>query len=247
MSKYPDKIKKIAIIDIDIHHGNGAQKIFYESSNVLTISVHKQIYGAIKSCTNSTALDVIAEGDEDEEGLNEEVYEYDDVGKMHHIGDGTGEGYNVNIPLGVGDVANGGLNDTDYLELFHNIILPILDEFQADMVMMPLGFDAGVGDVNLPVGGYSITPTGYYHLVKLIQEHCNNRLLLCLEGGYNIQGLCDSVEATIESLLDHSNHVVSEKYELMNKSNEDIRPHRETMEVIDRLKTTLSPHWSSLK
>ena len=246
MSTYPDKIKKIAIIDIDIHHGNGAQQIFYKDNNALTISIHKQIYGAIKSCSNATVLDAIVEGnEEDEEELNDDVYEYNEVGKMHHIGDGIGKGYNVNIPLGVGDVSNGGLNDADYVALFHSIILPILDEFQADMVMMPLGFDAGVGDVNLPVGGYSVTPTGYYHLIRMMQEHCNSRLLMCLEGGYNIQGLCNSVEATIESLLDHNNHIVSEAYEMT--SNEDSRPHRDTIEVIDQLKTILSPYWSSLK
>ena len=210
--------------------------------------MHKQIYGTIKSCSNTSTLDVIAECDEneDEEERNDtDVYEYDEVGKMHNIGNGSGEGYNINIPLGVGDATNGGLHDIDYVALFHQIILPILDEFQADMVMMPLGFDAGIGDVNLPVGGYSITPTGYYNLIKLIQAHCNDRLLICLEGGYNIHGLCHSVEATIESLLDHNNQSLSEKYEIINATYEDVHP--DTVNTINLLKTKFGPYWSNLR
>jgi len=243
LSRYPENIRKIAIIDIDIHHGNGAQRIFYGDNRVLTISAHKQIYGKIKTCSNSDALDIILEGNEEED--HEDVYEYDDVGKMHHIGEGSGEGYNVNIPLGVGDVSNGGLNDADYLALFHSIVIPLLDEFQPDIVMMPLGFDAGLGDVNLPVGGYSITPTGYYNLIKSMQEHCNNRLLICLEGGYDINGLCNSVEATIESLLDHTSQSTSEKHEVLNPGREGKLPDPETIDVISQLKSTLSPYWNS--
>jgi acetoin utilization deacetylase AcuC-like enzyme len=69
LKKYPDQIKKIAIVDYDVHHGNGTQDSFYEDENVLFISIHQ--------ANNYPA----------------------DTGNIEEIGKGKGEGKNINLPL----------------------------------------------------------------------------------------------------------------------------------------------------
>ena len=164
---------KVAIVDWDIHHGNGAQRTFYNSSDVLTISIHKQVLG---------------------EG--EEQVKYDDVGLDDRMGEGAGTGFNINIPLG----ANKQVGDLEYLLAFDQVVLPALAAFKPDLVLVAAGFDAGIGDRDLPVGGYSVSPQGYAQMTQLLLSACP-RVVASLEGGYELGGLSKSIEAVVNAML----------------------------------------------
>ena len=169
--------KRVAIVDWDIHHGNGAQQIFYNRSDVLTISIHKQ--------TASVEVD----------GVTRQVVpsaeSMDDC-----TGAGDGLGFNVNVPLG----DNCSIGDDEYRFVFEQIVLKALAKFSPDLVLIAAGFDACVSDLPLPVGGYSVTPSGYGVLTQLLLDFgCANccPVVASLEGGYDIQGLADCVEACV--------------------------------------------------
>ena len=164
---------RVAMVDWDIHHGNGAQKAFYDSSGVLTISIHKQ-----------------------ELGEGQDRVTYDDVGLDDHMGEGTGTGFNINIPLG----ANKQVGDLEYLFVFDRVVLPALAAFRPDLILVAAGFDAGIGDRDLPVGGYSISPQGYAQMTQLLLSACP-RVVASLEGGYEIGGLAKSIEAVVNAML----------------------------------------------
>jgi len=74
---YPQQVKRVLVLDLDIHHGNGTQEAFYDRCDVLTVSIHKQTFA-----------------------LQGEEVEYPEDGRMDRVGTGPGVGYNVNIPLG---------------------------------------------------------------------------------------------------------------------------------------------------
>jgi len=169
---------RVAIVDWDIHHGNGAQRIFWQSDQVLTISLHKR--------TSTQALD----------GATGEVRpspeSCDDK-----MGAGPGLGFNINIPLG----ASKAVGDAEYLYAFDRVVLPALASFAPDLIMVAAGFDAGVADLPLPTGGYSITPRGFGQLLdKLLGSGCP-RVVASLEGGYDIKGLAEGVEACVRAML----------------------------------------------
>ncbi len=104
-------IKKVAIVDIDAHHGNGTQEIFYHTSKVLYVSIHQ-----------------------------DPLTLYPGTGYTHEVGIGDGEGYNVNIPIPPGS------GDDVYGEIIDMIIMPILEQYRPEIVLVSLGFDSHIND-----------------------------------------------------------------------------------------------------
>lgn len=158
-------MQKVLIIDWDIHHGNGTQKIFYEDKNVLYISLH--LYDG-DFFPGSPEADYTA------------------------VGRGLGEGFNVNIPF------NAVAGDGDYLAAFFHIILPIAYEFAPDFVLVSAGFDAVLDD---PLGGCFVTPSCFGVMTKLLSSLSNGKIVLALEGGYNLDNTSEAVVYCISALL----------------------------------------------
>ncbi|SNX85548.1 related to HDA1 - histone deacetylase A [Melanopsichium pennsylvanicum] len=109
-------IKKILILDWDVHHGNGTQRAFESDADVLYISLHRY----------------------DEDGS---FYPGSTYGNYDSAGTGPGEGKSVNVPWPIA-----GMGDGDYLYAFHNLVMPIAHEFAPDFVIISAGFDAARGD-----------------------------------------------------------------------------------------------------
>ncbi|VDM25807.1 unnamed protein product [Hydatigera taeniaeformis] len=65
-------------------------------------------------------------------------------GDFDFIGDGSGRGFNINIPLN-----KTGMTDSDYLAIFHTLIMPIAYEFDPEIVLVSSGFDAAIGDAEV--------------------------------------------------------------------------------------------------
>jgi acetoin utilization deacetylase AcuC-like enzyme len=139
-------INKIAIIDWDVHHGNGTQKLFYKDNTVLFIDIHR--YG---------------------NGF------YPKTGAESEIGDDIGINYTVNIPL------NKNSDETIYLDKFNTIIIPKLQDFNPEIIVVSCGFDAHKND---PIGGMCLESSSYKKFHKLLKQ-LDKKQIYFLEGGYD--------------------------------------------------------------
>ncbi|KAL3852489.1 hypothetical protein ACJMK2_016120 [Sinanodonta woodiana] len=160
-------IKRVLIVDWDIHHGNGTQHMFYEDPSVLFMSLHRYDHG----CFFPSSKD----GDYDMVGLKE------------------GEGFNINIPWN-----EGSMGDAEYLAAFQQIIMPVAYEFAPELVLVSAGFDAALGD---PLGNYDVSPVGYAHMTHMLSSLANGKVVLVLEGGYNLVSISNCMAACTSVLL----------------------------------------------
>jgi len=120
---------------------------------------------------------------------------YPGTGHWMESGMGPGEGFTLNIPL------QGGKTDADYLFIFRQLLAPVTRQFRPDAILVSAGFDVAAED---PLGSMQITALGFAaltrELVSLAREVCENRLLIVLEGGYELKALAQGVQAVLEQL-----------------------------------------------
>ena len=121
---------------------------------------------------------------------------YPGTGGLHETGKGVGLGYTINIPL------QPGADDAFYVRVFREILCPVARMFRPEVILVSAGFDIYIGD---PLGEMKVTPEGFACLTRILlnlaDECCNGRMVIVLEGGYNIQGLTQSVRAVLLELL----------------------------------------------
>ncbi|KAG6687055.1 hypothetical protein I3842_11G051400 [Carya illinoinensis] len=195
-------IKKILIVDWDVHHGNGTQKMFWKDSRVLFFSVHRHEFGSF--------------------------YPANDDGFYTMIGEGPGAGYNINVPW-----ENGQCGDADYLAVWDHILIPVSKEFNPDIIIISAGFDAALGD---PLGGCRVSPYGYSVMLKKLMSFAQGKIVLALEGGYNLDSIANSALACVEVLLEDKPIAGStEAY-----------PFESTWRVIQAVRHELSDFWPTL-
>ena len=129
---------------------------------------------------------------------------YPGSGALNEAGIGKGEGFTVNVPL------SGGYGDGEYVGIFERVLRPIAIEFNPEIILVSAGFDTHKED---PLGGMRVTPAGFAAMTRSImrmgEECCKGNVVLTLEGGYDIQGQCDSVKAVLKELsgLSHADIV----------------------------------------
>ncbi|XP_035500173.2 histone deacetylase 6 [Scophthalmus maximus] len=111
----------------------------------------------------------------------------------NQVGVAKGAGFNVNVAW-----SGGRMGDSDYLAAFHHVVMPIATEFNPGLVLVSAGFDAARGD---PLGGYNVTPEGYAHLTHQLMSLAGGRVLLILEGGYNLSSISESMAMCTSVLL----------------------------------------------
>ena len=151
---------KVMIIDFDVHHGNGTQDIFYRDDTVCFFSTHER-----------------------------NNYPYF-TGSEAEIGEGRGEGYNINRPYG--DYCS----DEELLALYDD--LP--DWFDFDIVLVSAGYDLMRDEA---ISTAQITFEGLRALVRKILRFAGSKpVAFLLEGGYNLDSLAKSVEITLQELCD---------------------------------------------
>ena len=121
---------------------------------------------------------------------------YPGTGKMDECGDGAGKGHIVNVPLPP------GCGDGEYMRTFDTILMPVMQRFEPQLVMISAGYDAHWTD---PISTMQVSITGFARMVsclkQIAQQYCDGRIVLALEGGYNPQILALAVKATLEILL----------------------------------------------
>ncbi len=157
-------LKRILIVDWDVHHGNGTQNAFYEDPSVLFFSIHQ------------------SPG-------------YPSSGSLREIGQEKGRGYTINFPI------SPGCSDTDYQEVFSEILLPVARKFKPELVLISAGQDAHTND---PLASMRLTLAGYRwmtkQLKKIATENCAGRIVLFLEGGYDLKALSESILVVLDEL-----------------------------------------------
>ncbi|KAJ0981971.1 hypothetical protein J5N97_010226 [Dioscorea zingiberensis] len=202
LDKHQLGIKKILIVDWDVHHGNGTQKMFYKDPRVLFFSVHRYDSGTF--------------------------YPAGDDGAYFMIGEGPGAGYNINVPW-----EHGQCGDADYNAIWDHVLLPIAKAYNPDIILISAGFDAAIGD---PLGGCCITPYGYSLLLMKLMDFAQGKIVMALEGGYNLTSLANSVFACVRTLLEEKT------------INGSLRGHpfKSTWRVIQQVRQRLKSFWPFL-
>ena len=162
------------------------------------------------------------------------------------VGEGAGLGYNVNIPW------NGRrMGDAEYNLAFQNIVLPIGYEFRPDLVLVSAGFDAAVGD---PLGGYRVTPAMYGHMTHQLAALAGGRVVVALEGGYNLASISECATACARALLGDPLPLLKVKSRSKNFCQTQTfsiatqvgAPRREAVDTVRSVVKQQRPHWSCL-
>ena len=153
--------ERVAVVDWDVHHGNGTQDIFWDDPSVLYCSTHQMPL-------------------------------YPGTGAISE----TGAGNIVNAPL---EPRSG--SDL-FRDAFRSRVLPALDRFQPDLIIVSAGFDAHHRD---PLAEINLTEDDFDWATGQVMEcadrHCGGKLVSVLEGGYDLQGLAYSVAAHVGRLM----------------------------------------------
>lgn len=156
---------RVAIVDLDQHHGNGTQDIFWERDDVFYVSTHQSPH-------------------------------YPGTGRVSETGVGEGEGKTANFPLPPRS------GDEAFETVMEEAILPLLDRFAPEMILVSYGFDSHWRD---PLGQLLLSATGYKNLIKALtdwaDEHCQGRISLVLEGGYDLDAAAVCTQAVVAALL----------------------------------------------
>ncbi len=146
-------LERVAIVDWDVHHGNGTQEAFYGDPHVLYVSTHQFPF-------------------------------YPGTGAVLETGERDGKGYTINVPL----TAGGG--DGIYRGAFERVILPALEDYRPELVIISAGFDASARD---PLAEMALSPAAFgwmgRALRKVADTSADGRVLLALEGGYDLVAL----------------------------------------------------------
>jgi acetoin utilization deacetylase AcuC-like enzyme len=164
-NKYKE-IENVAIIDWDVHHGNGTQGIFYSDPSVFFFSMHQYPW-------------------------------YPGTGSYGEIGQGKGLGSTMNLPVKAYTKAQ------DQNAAFEAAIEEIGSKMKPDMIFISAGFDAHRSD---PLGQLQLEDPDYVRMTRVMMkwadEACEGRIVSCMEGGYNLETLGETVRTHVATLAE---------------------------------------------
>ncbi|MDQ3033435.1 MAG: histone deacetylase [Myxococcota bacterium] len=155
--------RRVAIVDWDVHHGNGTQAAFESDPRVLFVSLHQWPL-------------------------------YPGTGAPGEIGHGAGAGTNANLAMPP------GAGTTEYAAAFRSAVLPLVEGFAPDLVLVSAGYDAHAADplssMRLDAESYAAMATA---IVEVSERLGHGRVGFVLEGGYDLTAIEQSVEATVRA------------------------------------------------
>jgi acetoin utilization deacetylase AcuC-like enzyme len=156
-------LKRVAIMDFDVHHGNGTQAMFWDEPDMMFASTHQMPL-------------------------------YPGTGARRERG---AHGTIVNAPL------PGGAGGEEFRAEMTEIILPALDAFEPELLIISAGFDAHVDD---PLAGLCFVEDDYAwttrELMAIARRHAGGRIVSSLEGGYDLDALAASASAHVRVLME---------------------------------------------
>lgn len=122
---------------------------------------------------------------------------YPGTGAIIETGTGLGQGHSINVPL------QGGQGDLEYARIFNELIAPLARAYQPELILVSCGFDIHFAD---PLGTMKVTPSGFAWMTRVLcelaDELCQGRMLVTLEGGYNLNAMRDGTLAVLAELCD---------------------------------------------
>jgi acetoin utilization deacetylase AcuC-like enzyme len=158
------EIERVAIIDWDVHHGNGTQGIFYDDPTAFYFSMHQYPW-------------------------------YPGTGARSEIGIGRGKGTTLNLPLRALTPAR------EQERMFEAAIQEMDRKFKPDFIIISAGFDSHEGD---PLGQLMLEDENFISMTRALKQwaeaECKGRIVSCLEGGYNLATLGETVRAHVREL-----------------------------------------------
>lgn len=156
-----ENAQRLAIVDLDLHHGNGTQDVFWRRAEVLYISTHQSPL-------------------------------YPGTGRLEDRGAGNGLGTTANIPL---PPMSG---DQAFVTAMEELIIPLIDRYQPQMILVSIGFDAHWRD---PLGYLFLSAKTQGILISRLKEwaeqQCDGKLALFLEGGYDLEAGAACAQACV--------------------------------------------------
>lgn len=120
---------------------------------------------------------------------------YPGTGHPHAVGAGAGEGYTLNLPVPP------GAGGEDFRALLEHVVAPIAREFAPGLLVISAGYDAHADD---PLANCALSAADYAELTAVMRDlgtELSVPLLFCLEGGYELEALADSVHSTLLAML----------------------------------------------
>ncbi|HNV47253.1 MAG TPA: histone deacetylase [Spirochaetota bacterium] len=159
-------VSRVAIVDWDVHHGNGTQHSFDDDETVLYVSTHQYPH-------------------------------YPGTGAARETGTGTGKGYTLNLPM------NPGAGVDIFRAAFVERIVPALDEFRPEVVLISAGFDAHLSDM---LSSIKLTAESFHEFTNMLlgvaDRHAQGRIIAFLEGGYDLTALGESVARMMRAFVE---------------------------------------------
>lgn len=158
------EIERVAIIDWDVHHGNGTQGIFYDDPSIYFFSMHQYPW-------------------------------YPGTGSRGETGHGRGMGATLNVPV------KANTSSGEQRRMFDAAIEDISKNFAPDMIFISAGFDAHLTD---PLGQLRLEDDDFAAMTRTLmqwaEKTCEGRIVSCLEGGYNLDTLGETVKNHVAEL-----------------------------------------------
>lgn len=196
--------ERIAILDWDVHHGNGTQEVHYADPSVLFVSLHEWPL-------------------------------YPGVGWIDETGEGDGDGFNVNIPMPTGS------RDAEYLDAIDRVALPMIEEFDPQLLLVSAGQDCHAAD---PLCGQLVSAAGFRAMAERAAELSRRLgigLVVIHEGGYNVSTL-PALDRSIVAGLGGFDVTEADPF-----VPEDAPEPGDWRERIDTVLATHSSRWQSLR
>jgi acetoin utilization deacetylase AcuC-like enzyme len=158
------EIERVAIVDWDVHHGNGTQGIFFDDPSVFFFSIHQYPW-------------------------------YPGSGARGETGLGRGRGYTLNAPVRAHTPAG------EHRHMFDAALEEIAGRFTPDLIIISAGFDAHAGD---PLGQLRLMDDDFVKMTGAVKQWAaragHNRVISCLEGGYDLKTLGQTVTNHVAAL-----------------------------------------------
>ena len=159
-------LRRIAVVDWDVHHGNGTQEMFWTDPSVLYISIHQFPF-------------------------------YPGTGDVGEIGEADGAGFTVNIPLAAGN------GDAVYAASFERVVLPVIESYAPELILVSAGFDASAED---PLAQMQLSPAAFGWMARELRRRADasaqGRMALVLEGGYDLAALESGMKSAILGMVE---------------------------------------------
>ncbi|KPQ06949.1 MAG: deacetylase [Rhodobacteraceae bacterium HLUCCA12] len=160
-------LNRVAVVDFDVHHGNGTQDLLWNEARTLFVSSHQMPLWP-------------GTGEASERGAHDNV---------------------INLPLAP------GCDGTAFRTAYEAHVLPRLEAFAPELVLVSAGFDAHADD---PLAQLMLEDADFawitHRLCDLAQAHAGGRLVSVLEGGYDLAALSSATATHVQVLMERGAH-----------------------------------------